>query len=122
MFYTKNYKHFIYNIVGYLGEIVVIWFLKCKRYHVIKHRYKCVLGEIDIIAFKNKHLVFIEVKTSIFRAEIPITNKQQRSIIRVAKYFIMYYTKFEEYNIRFDLYFLSLSKGLIHIPHAWQEF
>lgn len=80
-----------------------------------------MLGEIDIIALKNKHLVFIEVKTSIFRSEIPITNKQQRSIIRVAKHFITYHTKFEEYNIRFDLYFLSLSKGLIHIPHAWQE-
>ncbi|OUC04239.1 MULTISPECIES: YraN family protein [Ehrlichia] len=121
MFYIKNYKHFIYNIVGYLGEIVIIWVLKCKRYHIIKHRYKCVLGETDIIAVKNKYLVFIEVKTSILGSEIPITNKQQKSIVRVAKYFITYHTKFEEYNIRFDLYFLSLSKGLIHISHAWQE-
>ncbi|ABD44964.1 hypothetical protein ECHHL_0971 [Ehrlichia chaffeensis str. Heartland] len=122
MFTKKNYKRVIYNIVGYLGEILIIWFLKCKGYYIIKHRYKCILGEIDIIACKNKYLAFIEVKTSIFGSEIPITNKQQRSIIKAAKSFITYHTKFEEYNIRFDLYFFSLSKGLIHIPHAWQEF
>ncbi|AAZ68108.1 YraN family protein [Ehrlichia canis] len=117
----KNYLKVTYNMIGYLGEVIIIWILKCKRYHIIKHRYKCTLGEVDIIAFKNQTLVFIEVKTSILRSEIPITYKQQQSIIRVAKHFITYYTKFEKYNIRFDLYFLSLSKGLIHITNAWQE-
>ncbi|MGN7618901.1 MAG: YraN family protein [Ehrlichia sp.] len=121
MFFKKNYKRVAYYIVGYLGEIVVIWLLKCKLYHIIKHRYKCVLGEIDIIASKNKHIVFIEVKSSIFGSEIPITYKQQRSIIRVAKYFITHHADLKQHDIRFDLYFLSLSKGIIHIPNAWQE-
>ena len=117
----KNYLKATYNMIGYLGEVIIIWILKCKRYNIIKHRYKCNLGEVDIIAFKNQTLVFIEVKTSILRSEIPITYKQQQSIIRAAKHFIICYTKFEKYNIRFDLYFLSLSKGLIHITNAWQE-
>ncbi|WDM85734.1 YraN family protein [Ehrlichia sp. JZT12] len=114
-------KRVAYNIIGYLGEAAIILFLRCKLYRIIKHRYKCALGEVDIIAFKNKHLVFIEVKTSIFGSEIPITYKQQQSIIRVAKHFINCYTNFEKYTIRFDLYFLSLSKRIIHIPNAWQE-
>ena len=121
MFFKKNYKKVAYNIIGYLGEIVIILFLKCKLYKIIKHRHRCALGEVDIIAFKNKYLVFIEVKTSIFGSQIPITYKQQKSIIKVAKHFITHYTKLEGYNIRFDLYFLSLSKGIIYIPNAWQE-
>ena len=121
MFFKKNYKQPASNTIGYLGEIIIIFFLKCKLYRIIKHRYKCALGEVDIIALKNKHLVFIEVKTSMFGSEIPITYKQQKSIVRVAKYFIACHTKFEKLNIRFDLYFLSFSKGITHIFNAWQE-
>ncbi|QGR02151.1 hypothetical protein EDL79_00350 [Ehrlichia ruminantium] len=118
----KDYKRFAYNTLGYLGEVLTILFLRCKLYRIAKHRYKCPLGEIDIIAYKNKQLVFIEVKTSLFKNEIPITYKQQKSILRSAKYFIAFHTKFTDYNVRFDLYFLSLSTGVIHIPDAWQEF
>ncbi|GAT75869.1 hypothetical protein EHRUM1_00230 [Ehrlichia ruminantium] len=119
--YKKDYKRLAYNTLGYLGEVLIILFLKCKLYHIIKHRYRCPLGEIDIIAHKNKQLVFIEVKTSLFNKNIPITYKQQKSILKSAKYFIAFHRKFANYSIRFDLYFFSLSTGLTHIPNAWQE-
>ncbi|KJV69317.1 YraN family protein [Candidatus Neoehrlichia procyonis] len=108
--------------IGYIGEIVIILFLKLKLYTIVKHRYRCPLGEIDIIAVKKNILIFIEVKTSIIScAGIPITYRQRHAIIKTARHFIYYYPKFNAYQIRFDACFVSLQHKPIHIINAWTE-
>ncbi|MDO8529742.1 MAG: YraN family protein [bacterium] len=53
--------------MGASGEDIVAKFLKDKGYKIIERNFKNYkgrqLGEIDIIAEKNKEIIFVEVKT-----------------------------------------------------------
>ena len=68
--------------------------MRAKGYEIIKTRYKCAFGEIDIIAKYNGILVFAEVKlrktpAAGYGAEA-VTKKKQRAIIKTALHFITY--------------------------------
>lgn len=110
------------NTIGYFGELLVLIYLKLRRYHIIKHRYRCKLGEIDLIASKNMELVFVEVKTSLFGYEIPISCSQRQSIVNSSKYFLGKNPSFLNYLIRYDLCFLSLRRGIVYIRNAWLSY
>ena len=49
--------------LGKTGENLAIDFLKDRGYKIINKNYSSPLGEIDIIAKKNKQYFFFEVKT-----------------------------------------------------------
>lgn len=49
--------------VGVLGENIACRFLETKGFSVIDRNYRKFIGEIDIIAKKDKILYFVEVKT-----------------------------------------------------------
>ncbi|MEK7519971.1 MAG: YraN family protein [Patescibacteria group bacterium] len=49
---------------GDLGEELTCQYLIRKGYRIIERNYLMKYGEIDIIAKKDKEIVFIEVKTS----------------------------------------------------------
>ncbi|TSC54756.1 MAG: hypothetical protein LiPW30_222 [Parcubacteria group bacterium LiPW_30] len=49
--------------VGRLGEDIACRFLEEKGFSVIDRNYRKFIGEIDIIAKKDKILYFVEVKT-----------------------------------------------------------
>lgn len=51
--------------VGDFGEKAAIDFLQKKGFRIIDKNFRLRLGEIDIVAVKNKKLHFIEVKTRI---------------------------------------------------------
>ncbi|MGL9717570.1 MAG: YraN family protein [Wolbachia sp.] len=107
--------------IGYFGEILVLIYLRLKWYNVIKHRYRCKFGEVDLIVSKKRELIFIEVKTSLLGQEIPISSLQCQSIVNSSKYFLSKNASFSDYSIRYDLCFLSLKKGPVYIRNAWIE-
>lgn len=111
----SNLRHFI----GYFGELLVLTYLKLKFYNIIKHRYRCKFGEIDLIISRKRELIFLEVKTSLFGREIPISNAQCQSIINSSKYFLSRNVNFCNYAISYDLCFLSLKRWPIYIKNAW---
>lgn len=78
--------------IGNLGEELSKTFLIEKGYKIIAQNYLCPLGEIDIIAFNDKYLCFIEVKTrysSKFGLPLEsITLAKQQKLIKSAQYFI----------------------------------
>ncbi|EKD86098.1 MAG: hypothetical protein ACD_37C00477G0001 [uncultured bacterium] len=53
----------ISNPIAIRGEDIASKFLKEKGYKIIERNFRKGYGEIDIIAVKDKTLVFIEVKT-----------------------------------------------------------
>ena len=55
--------------VGLLGEKIAADFLKEKGYDILERNCRYRLGEIDIIAQKNKITVFVEVKTIISNSD-----------------------------------------------------
>lgn len=48
---------------GKEGEKIAAAYLKKNGYRIIEKNYRCVLGEIDIVAREKSELVFVEVKT-----------------------------------------------------------
>src|SRR3989344_4381790 len=53
----------IVNPTAQKGENIACEFLKKKGYKIIERNFRKGYGEIDIIAIKDKTLVFVEVKT-----------------------------------------------------------
>ena len=74
--------------LGNYGEQIAIDYLKQKNYQIIDHNYYIHWGEIDIIAFKNNKLHFIEVKTRTSikkgRPEEVVTKAKIKKIWRAA--------------------------------------
>jgi putative endonuclease len=51
------------QLTGILGEMAAAGYLKRTGYSILGKNYRCIFGEIDIIALKEKTIHFIEVKT-----------------------------------------------------------
>ena len=48
---------------GKRGEEIAVAYLKSKGYRIIERNYKCLFGEIDIVAKEGNTVVFVEVKS-----------------------------------------------------------
>jgi putative endonuclease len=48
---------------GKRGEDIAVAYLKNKGYRIIERNYKCLFGEIDIVAKDGDTVVFVEVKS-----------------------------------------------------------
>ena len=100
-------------------------FLRLKGYRILERNFKpprgSGAGELDIIAFKNGTLVFVEVKrrrTTDEAAEtISETVKKRR--IRGAEYFLTLHPEFAACDIRFDAMLTAPFKMPQHIENAW---
>jgi len=74
--------------LGKVGEDLAVARLRSLKYRIVERNYKCVLGEIDIIAREKDMLVFVEVKTrrtKDFEGPAAAVNpRKQRQLSRVA--------------------------------------
>ena len=103
---------------GKEGEDQASVFLENKGFTITGRNYRSRSGEIDIIAEKDSVLVFIEVKKwgsiPVSEAGYSIGREKKRKILRTAENFV--YTsknKYADYDLRFDLVFISSSNGSI---------
>jgi len=95
---------------GRLGEEKAIEFLKKKGYKILERNYKTKIGEIDIIAKKNKKIIFIEVKTrssyNFGRPEESVNEKKLKKIESVAQI----YLQSQKINLPYSFEVLSILK------------
>ena len=74
--------------LGHLGEKIALKKIKGLGYKLIAKNYRCVLGEIDLIARDGDSLVFIEIKTrkgaSIGYAKEAVDQKKMKQISKAA--------------------------------------
>lgn len=103
-----------------MGECLAEGFLEHHGYQILERNYRSGRGEIDIIALRERLLVFAEVKTrSNIRgrlAQKKVRWYQQQKIKKTAfRYLSRYYW---EGRIRFDLIVVSLdqSEYIQHFP------
>jgi putative endonuclease len=79
-------------ITGKKGENIAVSFLKKKGFQILDTNFRCMFGEIDIIALENGEYVFIEVKTRKSEErgypEQAVGITKQRKISRVALYYL----------------------------------
>ena len=93
------------NLVGIWGETQAWEYLKKKKYKLAAANYRTKFGEIDLIVYDRKYLVFVEVKTRkssqfAYAAEFVDYHKQQKLRATAELYLSKYPTKLQP---RFDV-------------------
>ena len=108
-------------LVGQGGEAAAKKFLQAQGYEIVDSRWSCSAGEIDLIAQKNRLIIFVEVKTSrsIDQAIIRISENQQRRIVNAAQIWLSKHAFGPRYLFRFDAIFVGDGGQLKHIEGAW---
>lgn len=119
--YNKN--------IGNYGEDLAKKYMIDLGYKILDRNFQSRKGEIDIIAFKAKTLVFVEVKTRTdLKFGLPcesISISKIKNIISIAKYYI-YIKKLFMFFVRFDVIEILLdvennTPSINHIEDAFRE-
>ncbi len=104
--------------IGTSGEELAARFLQEKGYRIRERNYRVPLGELDIIAEKDRRIIFVEVKTRRnLRCGTPaesVSYYKQRKIIRVAQVFLRQ-KQLEGCSCRFDVI-----EVYVHPEKTWQ--
>jgi putative endonuclease len=108
---------------GNKGEELAANFLIAKGYEIVAKNYRYKHAEIDLIARKDKWLIFVEVKTrhsvAFGEPESFVTNKKAAKVIEGAEQFII--DQQWEGPIRFDIVSIKLGEKL-EIEHFEDAF
>lgn len=94
---------------------MVAWkYLKDRGYHILETNYRCPLGEIDVIAYRDGRLAFVEVKTRrdhrFGRPEESVYESKQKRLVRIARYY-MKKKKKENVPAAFDVLSITWEEG-----------
>lgn len=106
-----NFFRFRDKGLGKQGEEIAVKYLKKKGYKIMEKNYRNEkgkqLGEIDIIAFQKKEIVFVEVKTrqlEKYQSVFPEENITQTKLCRLNKIasFYLRQNNLWDFSYRFD--------------------
>lgn len=103
--FRKRKKSLSAYELGRYGEELASRYLKKNGYVILERNYKCVYGEIDIIARDDDCIVFVEIKTRRNTKEImpedSIGYSKKQHLLKSAEYYINALPV--EINYRFDI-------------------
>ena len=107
---------------GKKGEDKAVSSLRERGYRVIARNYRANGGEVDIVAQKDKLLIFVEVKARAahtpYKAIEAVTKAKQEKIARAATQFIKEKSpKFD--GIRFDVVCVLAEVNIVHVMGAF---
>jgi putative endonuclease len=94
-----------HNDTGKAGEVLAAELLEKKGYTIVRRNYKHYRYEIDLIASKNKTMVFVEVKTRSgqqFGYPEEFVSKDQITCIKRAAENFIFSSKWQHF-VRFDV-------------------
>ena len=114
-----------HNDLGKVGEHLALEYLEKEGYAILETNWRYGKNEVDIIAYLEGIIVFVEVKTRTStdygNPEDAVDIKKQRIYIRMANHYVIKQNRSEE--VRFDIIsivFNNLSDvQLTHIPNAF---
>jgi putative endonuclease len=112
------------EMLGDRGENLAAKYLRNQGFKIIARNFRCVMGEIDIVAREGKMLVFVEVKTR--QQDEPTPEEQvnafkQHQITKAAKYYLSRYGV--QPAARFDVVAVVWpQKGTAQIRHTPNAF
>ena len=94
------------KIKGNFGENMACDYLEDSGFEIITRNFKCIYGEIDIIALDDDEIVFVEVKTrcqDYYGEAIEAVNENKKQhIYNAAEYYLHKYNLLDK-PIRFDV-------------------
>ncbi|MDD5449448.1 MAG: YraN family protein [Candidatus Omnitrophica bacterium] len=81
--------------LGKTGEDLAVRFLKRKGYTIIYRNWRCLLGEIDIVAREKDFIVFIEIKArrslSFGPGYLAVNHRKQSKLIKLGQAYLKRY-------------------------------
>jgi putative endonuclease len=114
------------RVLGNAGESIAVTFLKGAGFSIVDRNFRCVCGELDIVARDGRTIVFVEVKcrnNEIYGApQLAVTPFKQRQISKAA---LVWLSKRKLYDAeaRFDVVAIVLHEGTLpqieHIRNAF---
>ena len=108
---------------GIIGEKIAQKYLKNNGYKIIENNYYTRNGEIDIIANKEKYIVFVEVKTrnnEKYGKPSEAVNKTKKLHMRRSAAIFLRENNFSKFIIRFDVIEVYMINGKCKINHIKQ--
>ncbi|PHR63197.1 MAG: hypothetical protein COA47_00855 [Robiginitomaculum sp.] len=108
---------------GRWGEALAVYWLLLKGYQIRERRFRCAVGEIDLIATRGKTIVFIEVKYRRTGATSEdVSPFQADRIVRSASLYLAQNTpKRLDWETRFDLILLGPWRWPSHLKAAFGD-
>jgi putative endonuclease len=110
---------------GSRGEELACSELERLGYAILERRYRCRLGEIDIIARDGDVTVFVEVKAresgEFGGGAAAVTPAKQRTVARVATDYIARHRLFDR-PCRFDVVVVDSAATVTVIPNAFESY
>lgn len=111
------------NELGRLSEDRAAEYLKTLGYTILDLRWRCPLGELDIVASEDRTLVFVEVKARSSSAYgLPaemVTKSKQAKVIKAALSYLKAKALRPE-TVRFDVISFGPGTGPEHIVNAFE--
>ena len=112
---------------GFDGEDKACAYLIANGYEIIDRNYYTRFGEIDIIARKDKFLVFVEVKSlphgDIDTLSYVLNKKKQQKIIKTSKCYLLNHRQYNYEYIRYDVLAIDVPvlDPVYHIENDFSE-
>jgi len=109
--------------VGISAESRAAAWLVAHGFRILARRWKCRLGEIDIVAARRHLLVFVEVKAraSLDEAAEAVTPRQKQRIAAAAEAWLAAFPQPTIRDMRFDAILVAPGKLPRHIPAAFES-
>lgn len=98
------------------------WLLRLKGFRLLAQRYRCPVGEIDILARRGNLLIAVEVKARDTQqaAAFAIDTRQRDRVARATEHFLAANQRYSGCDIRFDAVLVAPRKLPRHVPDAWR--
>ncbi len=108
---------------GKHGEELAEAYLKTKGYRVLEKNFRCLRGEIDIIALEKEKIVFVEIKSRTSKEYgLPaesVTETKLKHIYKTAEYYL-YIRNLEKQDTRIDVIEILFEQDRCMINHLKQ--
>ena len=105
---------------GIIGEKIAQGFLANRGYKILENNFYTKRGEIDIIAQKDKCIIFVEVKTrtsfSVGTPAMAVNTTKKTHIKSVAKIYL-HLKRLYKCDVRFDVIEVFIKDGKCEINH-----
>ena len=115
------------KIIGNNGENQAVTYLLSKGYSIIDRNWRTRTGEIDIIAYINETIVFVEVKTlpngTVDMIKRELNYQKQQRILKTSKRFLLNHRQYSNSYVRYDVIVIDMPgfEKVYHIENAFSE-
>ena len=115
------------KITGNAGENKAADYLVEQGYSILGRNWRTKTGEIDIIAYKEQILVFVEVKSlpngSMELLQTELNRGKLQRIVKTSKRFLLNHRQYSNSYVRYDVIVIDMPglPEVYHIENAFTE-